>query len=37
MHSILKKEEETADMVQKLAIMARQNVDWSSDSNTIKA
>ncbi len=36
MHSILKKEEETADMVQKLAIMARQNVDWSSDSNTIK-
>ena len=36
MHSILKKEDETADMVQKLAIMARQNVDWSSDSNTIK-
>ena len=36
MHSILKKEEETADMIQKLAIMVRQNVDWSSDSNTIK-
>ena len=29
MHSILKKEEETADMIQKLAIMVRQNVDWS--------
>lgn len=36
MHSILKKEEETANMIQKLAIMVRQNVDWSSDSNTIK-
>ena len=36
MHSILKKEEQTADMIQKLAIMVRQNVDWSSDSNTIK-
>lgn len=23
-------------MIQKLAIMVRQNVDWSSDSNTIK-
>ena len=28
MHSILKQEYETADMVEKLAIMERQNVDW---------
>lgn len=32
MHSILKKEYETADMVEKLAIMERQNVEWSNDS-----
>lgn len=31
MHSVLKKEYETADMVQKLAIMHRQNVDWGKD------
>jgi len=31
MHSILKKEYETADMVEKLAIMERQNVDWGTD------
>ncbi len=31
MHSILKKEYETADMVEKLATMERQNVDWSDD------
>lgn len=31
MHSILKKEYETADMVGKLAIMMRQNVDWNDD------
>ena len=31
MHSILKKEYETADMVGKLAVMERQNVDWSTD------
>lgn len=36
MHSILKGEHETAEMVQKLAIMERQNVDWSTDRNTIK-
>ncbi|MDE6846809.1 MAG: histidine kinase [Lachnospiraceae bacterium] len=32
MHSILKKEYETADMVEKLAIMERQNVDWGNDT-----
>jgi len=36
MHSILKDEHETAGMVEKLAIMERQNVDWSTDTNTVK-
>lgn len=36
MHSVLKGEHETAEMVHKLAIMERQNVDWSTDMNTIK-
>lgn len=36
MHSILKQEYETADMVEKLAIMERQNVDWSNDTVEIK-
>lgn len=36
MHSILKGEQETADMVQKLAVMERQTVDWSADLNTVK-
>ena len=36
MHSILKDEHETADMVEKLAIMERQNVDWPTDTNTVK-
>ena len=31
MHSILKEEFETADMVERLAIMERQNVDWGND------
>ena len=31
MHSVLKKEFETADMVQKLALMERQNVEWGGD------
>lgn len=31
MHSVLKKEFETADMVQRLALMERQNVDWGND------
>ena len=36
MHSILKKEYETADMVEKLALMQRQNVEWSSDDVTVE-
>lgn len=32
MHSVLKGEFETADMVEKLAVMTRQNVEWSNDS-----
>ena len=31
MHSVLKQEFETADMVQKLALMERQNVEWGGD------
>ena len=31
MHSIIKQEYETADMVEKLAVMERQNVDWGTD------
>lgn len=36
MHSVLRHEYETADMVEKLAIMERQNVDWGTDSVEIK-
>lgn len=32
MHSILKNEHETADMVEKLAILQRQYVEWGDDS-----
>ena len=35
MHSILKKENETADMVAKLAVMQRQYVEWGNDSVSI--
>lgn len=35
MHSVLKHEEETADMVEKLALMQRQNVEWG-DFVTVK-
>lgn len=31
MHSILKKEMETADMIEKLAVLQRQYVDWGDD------
>lgn len=31
MHSIIKKETETADMVQRLAVMQRQYVEWQED------
>ncbi len=37
MHSILKGEYETAEMVAKLAVMERQNVDWQNDSVTVGA
>ena len=36
MHSILKKEDETAGMIERLAILERQNVDWKSDYVKIK-
>ncbi|MBP5493164.1 MAG: histidine kinase [Clostridiales bacterium] len=36
MHSILKGEDETAEMVEKLAVMERQNVEWGNDLVTIK-
>lgn len=32
MHSILKGENETAEMVQRLAVMQRQNVEWHEDA-----
>ncbi len=35
MHSVLKKEFETAAMVKKLAVMERQNVDWNEDMISI--
>ncbi|NLG03236.1 MAG: histidine kinase [Clostridia bacterium] len=36
MHSILKKEDETAGMIERLAILERQNVNWSADDIPIK-
>lgn len=36
MHSILKGETETADMVEQLAVMQRQNVEWSRDSVPVR-
>lgn len=36
MHSVLKQEYETASMVEKLAVMERQNVEWGNDSVEIK-
>ena len=36
MHSVLKGETETAEMVQRLAVMERQNVEWHDDSVTIE-
>ena len=36
MRSLLKEESETADMVEKLAIMQRQYVDWGNDSVEIE-
>lgn len=36
MHSLLKGEDETAEMVGKLALMQRQNVEWGNDFVTVK-
>ena len=36
MHSFLKKEYETAHMVEMLAVMERQNVEWGNDDVTIR-
>ena len=36
MHSILRNEEETAEMVEKLAIIERKNADWNVDFISIK-
>ena len=36
MHSIIKKENETAEMVERLAVMQRQYVDWGEDIISIK-
>ncbi len=36
MHSVLKQEYETADMVEKLALMQRQNVEWGRDLVPLK-
>lgn len=35
MHSLLKNEEETACMVERLAVMERQNFDWGTDFITV--
>lgn len=37
MHSIIKDEHETARMIEKLAVLERQNVDWSTGMNSVKA
>ena len=37
MHSIIKDEQETARMIEKLAVLERQHVDWSTGMNTVKA
>ncbi len=36
MHSLLKNEEETACMVERLAMMERQNFDWGTDFITVR-
>lgn len=36
MRSIIKSEKETASMIEKLAILIRQNVSWSTDDSTIE-
>lgn len=36
MHSVLKGEHETAEMVEKLAVIERKNADWNEDSITVE-
>ena len=36
MHSVLRKEDETAEMVEKLAVIERKNADWNDDYTTIE-
>ncbi|MCR5592083.1 MAG: sensor histidine kinase [Lachnospiraceae bacterium] len=36
MHSVLKGEDETAEMVEKLAVIERKNADWNDDNTTIE-
>lgn len=36
MHSVLKSENETASMIEKLAVLVRQNVNWKDDETSIE-
>ena len=36
MHSVIKSENETAFMIEKLAVLVRQNVNWKDDETTIE-
>lgn len=36
MHSLLRGEDETAEMVEKLAIIERKNADWNEDETTVE-
>lgn len=36
MHCVLQKEEETAEMIEKLAILERQNINWAADRVMLK-
>lgn len=35
MHSVLKKEKETADMIAKLSVLVRKNVEWKNDFSLV--
>jgi two-component system sensor histidine kinase YesM len=37
MHSLIKKEEETAQMIARLALLERQSVNWTTDQVTIRS
>ncbi len=36
MHSVLRGEDETAEMVEKLAVIERKNADWNEDNTTVE-